>query len=115
VRHLWLGAGGLFFVLGWIGMVMPMMPGFVFLLIALFCFARGNPAVERWMLDHPKYGPPLNDWLERRSISRKAKVSALATIGVGAVIAVWMVAAPLVLVPLASMAAVSAWLWTRPE
>ncbi len=111
-RHLWFAAGIVFFVLGWI---LPMMPGFVFLLAAVFCFARGNPALERWMLEHPQFGPPLNDWFERRAISRKAKRSALIAMAVAAVLAALMVSWPVVLIPLVSMAAVSAWIWTRAE
>lgn len=114
-RHLWLAAGGVCFAFGWVGMVLPMMPGFVFLLGAVFCFARGNPALERWMLEHPQFGPPLNDWLERRTISRKAKRSAVIVIGVSAGMAGWMVSWPVVLFPLTSMAAVSVWIWTRAE
>ena len=114
-RHLWLAAGVVCFVLGWIGMILPMMPGFVFLLAAVFCFARSNPALERWMLEHPQFGPPLNDWFERRAISRKAKRSALSAMAVAAVLAVLMVRWPVVLFPLVSMAAVSAWIWTRAE
>ena len=114
-RHLWFAAGAVCFVLGWIGMILPMMPGFVFLLAAVFCFARGNPALERWMLEHPQFGPPLNDWFERRAISRKAKRSALIAMAVAAALAAWMVSYPVVLFPLVSMAAVSAWIWTRAE
>ena len=114
-RHLWLAAGGICFVLGWVGMVLPMMPGFVFLLAAVFCFARGNPALERWLLEHDQFGPPLNDWFERRAISRKAKRSAVIAIAIAAVLAAWMLSFPLLLVPLASMSAAAAWIWTRPE
>ena len=114
-RPLWLAAGAVCFVLGWVGMVLPIMPGFVFLLAAVFCFARSNPALERWMLEHPQFGPPLNDWFERRSISRKAKRSALLTMALAAALAVWMINWPVVLFPLGSMALVSLWLWTRPE
>jgi len=114
-RHLWQAAGGVCFVLGWLGMILPMMPGFVFLLAAVFCFARGNPAVEQWLREHPQFGPPLADWYERRAISRPAKIKALAVIALGAGIAAYTVAWPLVLVPLASMTCVSAWLWMRAE
>lgn len=114
-RHLWLAAGGICFLLGWVGMVLPMMPGFVFLLAAVFCFARGNPALERWLLEHEQFGPPLNDWFERRAISRKAKRSAVIAIAIAAVLAAWMLSFPLLVVPLVSMSAAAAWIWTRSE
>lgn len=114
-RPLWLAAGIVLFVLGWIGMVMPMMPGFVFLLGALFCFARGNPAWEARMLDHPTYGPALRDWREHRRIARKAKWSALAFMALAAVLAGAMAGFPVAIIPISIMTLVAGWIWTRPE
>lgn len=114
-RPLWMAAGAVLFVLGWIGMIMPMMPGFVFLLGALFCFARGNPAWEARLLDHPTYGPPLRDWRQHRRIARKSKWAALGCMALAAVLAGLLAGFPLALVPIIIMIAVAAWIWTRPE
>jgi len=114
-RPLWMAAGLVFLALGWIGLVMPMMPGVVFLLLALFCFGRGNPAWERRLLEHPRLGPPLRDWRQRRAIGRRAKLTALAMMAAAGALAVWLVGFPLALVSLAMLAAVGLWIWTRPE
>ncbi|MFB0613656.1 YbaN family protein [Aurantiacibacter poecillastricola] len=114
-RPLWMAAGVVCFVLGWIGMILPMMPGFVFLLGALFCFARGNPAWEARLLDHPTYGPPLRDWREHRRIARRSKLMALAFMVLAGVLAGIMVGFPLAIVPIAVMTLVAGWIWTRPE
>jgi len=114
-RGLWLGAGLLFVALGAIGAFLPLLPTVPFLLLAAFCFARGNPAWEQRLLDHPHYGQPLRDWRERRAISRPAKVAGLVamavSVGITAVTAGW----PWVLIPAAVMALSGTWIWTRTE
>ena len=114
-RPLWMAAGVVLFILGWIGMVLPMMPGFVFLLGALFCFARGNPAWEARLLDHPTYGPALRDWREHRRIARKSKYAALAFMALAGLLSAVFVGYPVAIVPISVMALVAAWIWTRPE
>lgn len=114
-RPLWMAGGLVFMALGWIGLVLPMMPGVVFLLLALFCFARGDPAWERRLLDHRVMGPPLRDWRERRSVSRAAKRSALAAMAAAGALSWWWVGYPWALVSIGSLVAVAAWIATRPE
>jgi uncharacterized membrane protein YbaN (DUF454 family) len=114
-RHLY-RIGGLFFVgLGVVGAFLPLLPTVPFLLLALFCFARSNPAWEQRLLDHPRYGPPLRQWRERRAIPRRAKIAALATmalsVGITAATAGW----PWLLIPLGVMALSGTWIWTRAE
>lgn len=114
-RPLWLGGGLLAVGLGILGIVLPLLPTVPFFLLATFCFARSNPAWEQRLLDHPRYGPPLRQWRERRAISRKAKLAALtamaATIALSAAFAGW----PWVLAPVLACTASGAWIWTRPE
>lgn len=114
-RHLWTGAGLAFVAIGTVGAFLPLLPTVPFLLLAAFCFAKGNPAWEQRLLDHPKYGPALRQWRERRAISRRAKKAALIamaiSVGITALIAGW----PWVLVPAAVMAISGTWIWTRAE
>lgn len=115
IRHLWNAAGALFFALGWIGLILPMMPGFIFLLAAAFCFARGNPALERRMLEDRRIGPMLRDWRERRAISRKAKKSALIVMAAAGMLTWITVGYPWALFSVGTLSAVGAWIWTRKE
>ncbi len=67
--------------IGIVGLVLPVMPGTVFLIIALACFARSNERLEKWLLEHPRLGPPLKQWRNSRHIDWKVKALALTTTG----------------------------------
>ena len=115
MRPLWSGAGLLFVGLGALGAFLPLLPTVPFLLLAAFCFARGNPAWEARLLAHPRWGPPLADWRQRRAISRRAKVSALIAMGMGVVLTGLTAGFPWWLVTLGVVSVTGSWIWTRPE
>ena len=76
----YLGLGFLFVVLGFVGYVLPVMPGTIFLILALGCFKRSSIKFERWLLNNRLFGPTLQMWDESRSISRRAKTLAVSMI-----------------------------------
>jgi uncharacterized membrane protein YbaN (DUF454 family) len=85
-RHVFLR--GFYGVLGWcalgiglVGLALPVMPGTVFLIIALFCFAKSNERWEKWLLEHPRLGPVLRKWRESLAIPRNIKVLAITAVG----------------------------------
>lgn len=114
-RHLWTAAGLMFVGIGAVGAFLPLLPTVPFLLLALFCFARGNPVWEQRLLDHPTYGPLLLDWRQRRAIPRRAKWAALIAMAVSVVVTGLTAGWPWVLIPVAIMALSGTWIWTRNE
>lgn len=62
--------------LGVIGAFLPVMPTTIFLILAVGCFSRSSPRLEKWLLDSPTYGPPLRIWREQKAVSRKGKAFA---------------------------------------
>lgn len=74
MKILFAALGWIFVVLGVLGIFLPLLPTFDFLLLASLCFARSSPRFHRWLVMHPRLGPPLRAWREERSISRKHKV-----------------------------------------
>lgn len=115
MRRLWTLAGLGFVAIGTVGAFLPLLPTVPFLLLALFCFARGNPAWEQRLLDHPKWGPPLRQWRERRAIPRRAKIAALVTMAISVAVTALTAGWPWVLVPAAVMVLSGSWIWTRNE
>jgi uncharacterized protein len=69
-----------YFVLGWvmvalgfIGVLLPVMPTTIFLIIAVWCFGRSSPRFEKWLLEHPVFGPTLVQWREHGAIPKRVK------------------------------------------
>jgi uncharacterized protein len=113
----------IYFCLGWvmvalgvIGLVMPLMPGAVFLIVAAWCFARSSPRFEAWLLNHPRLGKPLRDWRAAGAIPRSAKVFACVGMAIGFATFCYTLApsVPLALAVAAGFLACAAYVVSRP-
>lgn len=102
--------------LGAVGVVVPGLPTVPFLLLAAWAAGRGWPALERWLLAHPRYGPTVRHWRERGAVPRRAKWLSSAMMSASAVL-MWVLGVrPWVLaLAVLTMAAVALWMWRRPE
>lgn len=65
-----------------VGVALPLVPTTVFLLIALWAFARGSPEWAERLRQHPTYGGFIRDWEERGAIPTRAKLAAVTMMGV---------------------------------
>ena len=65
--------------LGIIGLVTPVMPGTVFLILAAWLFTRSSPRFERWLLAHPRLGPSVVAWRANGVVPRWAQLTATAS------------------------------------
>ncbi len=81
LRHLQILAGYAFLGLGIAGILLPVLPGTVFLIIALACFRRTLPHMNVWMLNHKVFGPILQVWDETGSMPLSVKYFAVICIG----------------------------------
>lgn len=102
--------------LGIVGVVVPLMPTTVFILIAAYCAARGSDTLHRKLLEHRIFGPMIRDWQATGAVSRKAKYMAVGSMTVCVAILIlvtphWWIAG----IGTAIMAIVGTWLWLRPE
>ncbi|MBL8061098.1 MAG: YbaN family protein [Chthonomonas sp.] len=79
-RTTYLALGFLCVALGIIGYFVPVMPGTIFLILAVGAFGKSDPRLEAKLLNHPRFGPTLRDWKETKSIRLRTKWLATAVI-----------------------------------
>lgn len=108
-----LGFGSL--VLAGFGAVLPLLPTAPFVILAAYCFGRGDPRLERWLLEHRRLGPPIRLWRERGAISRKGKIAATAGFAFSIALAAVLAPFPWSLAPVGAALIAGGWIWTRPE
>lgn len=75
-RIVYLVVGLAFVGLGVLGAFLPVLPTTPLLLIALWAFSRSSARLERWLLEHPRFGPRLVAWRTHRVIPWSAKLVA---------------------------------------
>ncbi|MET0314331.1 MAG: YbaN family protein [Hansschlegelia sp.] len=115
-RWLWLCAGIVCVGLGIVGLILPVMPGTVFLILAAACFARGSPRLEAWLLNHPQLGPSVVAWRRDGAIPPRAKLMAFAGMTLSLVIVFVSGAPPIAIVSSALLiGAGAAYVATRPS
>ncbi len=73
VSSLYVSVGAISVVLGVLGIFLPLLPTTPFLLLASACFMRGSPRLNRWLHQHPTFGPILNNWHQHRAVSSTVK------------------------------------------
>lgn len=115
-RYVLLGIGVLCTAIGIAGIVLPGLPGTLFLLIALWAFSRSSERFHLWLYNHPRFGQGLREWHEYGVIPPRAKIAAVTMIALslgilwGFVIEDWRMAAA----TSAVLTLVAAWIVTRP-
>jgi uncharacterized membrane protein YbaN (DUF454 family) len=97
--------GTLCLLMGILGIVLPLLPGTPFLLLASACYVRGSPALHRWLMRQKYVGTYLTTLQEHRGMPRTAKIMTLAALWVSLLFSIyrielWLVDATLLLVGL---------------
>lgn len=80
MRVLWVAAGTLFVIIGIAGIILPMLPGAVFLLLASACYVRGSDRLYRWLMEHEVLGRQVRMMTGDVKMPLRAKIFAIAAI-----------------------------------
>lgn len=75
-----LGCIGL--ILGAVGVIVPMLPAFPFLLLAAFSFARGSERLHSWFISTRLYKNNLETYVRRQGMTRRTKHRIIASVTV---------------------------------
>ena len=115
-RRVLFAAGLVFLVVGAVGMVVPLLPGTVFLILSAWCFARSSPRFEAWLIQHPQLGPSVRRWRDTGAIPWPVKLLALSSF-IGTWTSAWYFGAPNgVVIGLGALfLALTAFIITRPS
>ena len=60
--------------LGFVGIFIPGIPTTIFLIIALWAFARSSKRFHAWLLNHQRFGPILRNWESHKVVPIRAKI-----------------------------------------
>ncbi|GLR64617.1 YbaN family protein [Marinospirillum insulare] len=104
------------FVMGVIGIFLPLLPTTPFILLAAACFARSSPRFYAWITSHHRYGPMIANYLAGKGLPLKAKLMAIGLLWISVSFTLFIVSLLWAkLAMLATALAVSAYiLWRLP-
>lgn len=91
-KKAWVTTGFIFVGLGILGLILPLMPGLVFFILASFCFAKGSRKFLRMLIAHKLIGPQIMDWKRGKGMYLQTKITAAVTV----ILSMWVSAVYLV-------------------
>ena len=75
-RAIYIALAALFFVIGMIGVVLPVLPTTPFLLLMSFFLIRVSPVLHDRIIELPIVGGPIRDWREQQAVRVRVKLLA---------------------------------------
>lgn len=116
MKFFWRLLALLFVSLGLIGVALPGLPTTIFMILATWASGKGWPQLNHWLVSHPSFGPPIDNWYRYRIVPRRAKWMAAGCMALSAVL-ICLSSQPLrgKWIILSIMAAVLCWLIMRRE
>jgi len=60
-------------LLGVIGILLPLLPGTPFFILALYGFSKSSPKFQHWLLELPGIGDELKHWQAHKKIHKRRK------------------------------------------
>ena len=98
------------------GLFLPVLPTTPFVLLAIFLFGKSQPEKIQEIMQHPRLGPFVQDYLDPQGIPMKSKIKALLVLWLSILISVTffipLIAIKLLILSIASL--VSIWIWKKP-
>ncbi len=79
-RVLLLGLGWIFVAIGFVGIVVPLIPTTSPILLAAFLFSMSSTRFDRWLSEHRLFGPIVRDWRAGNGFTLRLKVKAIVAI-----------------------------------
>ena len=74
MKYLLAGLGLLSLSLGILGIFLPVLPTTPFLLLASVLFLKSSRSLYDWLMNHPKLGPYISNFLVHKAIPLRVKI-----------------------------------------
>lgn len=72
--------GTIFVGIGAIGIILPVLPTTIFLIIASLFFVRSSPKLHKKLMNSKTFGPLISNYINHRGITKKDRIKSLTTI-----------------------------------
>ena len=79
-RLLWIILGFIGFGIGAVGVVLPMLPAFPFLLLAAFCFGKSSERLHKWFIGTKLYKNNLESYVKGQGMTLYTKIKVMITV-----------------------------------
>ena len=76
--------------LGVLGMLLPLMPTTVFLLMAAYCYSKSSERFHTWLLTNRLCGKYISNYKSGRGITPRQKISTIAVLCASIGLSIWM-------------------------
>ena len=76
----WLVIGCISLVFVGLGVVLPMLPYFPFLLLSTFCFAKSSERLHNWITGTKLYKDNIDSYVKGRGMTKAAKIRIMTTV-----------------------------------
>ena len=77
--------------LGVLGMILPLLPTTVFLLLAAYCYSRSSERFHNWLINNRWCGQYIQNYRSGRGISLRQKISTILILWASICLSIWMV------------------------
>ena len=115
VRLFWITVGLGFLGLAYLGVILPGVPTTIFVILAAWAFAKSSPTWDKWIHEHPQFGPYLVGWEDKRIFPKHGRYAMMGMMALSMVIMYFTVENRMVLLYAgAAFAAIIYWAYAYP-
>jgi uncharacterized membrane protein YbaN (DUF454 family) len=87
----WIPVGLACVGVGFLGVILPLLPSTIFFVAAAAAFAKSSPRLEAWLLDLPLVGRLVRDYRAGLGMPLRAKVTAISMLGAAVLLSAWRI------------------------
>ena len=77
IRYFWISLGCISFILGTIGIILPLLPTVPFYLLTLYCFSKGSQRLHQWFRQTDLYKKTFGRFCAKANNEYKGKIQSV--------------------------------------